>query len=327
MLIVAGLVGCEEGQLPQNYSIPGDVVKNSMPDTLGPSEVDKVMSGDIGGAIDESVSPVDPKCKPSSDQPGVTRPWTAEELERIRQAEEEKERLEAGLAADDAFEVDDDFFKQLIKAPPKQCGYKLSRFSRPQVQAICDAMTAVIEDRPVQCHVSNCTTASFLGVLKLLKTRKDFPQMKDQFMCRSPFPKAYLTYATKNIRGFVQEYGLGETRRMRLTGGLESRSNQLKQNIEAGFPKKGYPLLLQRDQSRSNSAHSVIFSHFQTADGKPYVKGQPGTIAKVCYWSSNQSTRGSGNRCETISYMQFIDTARITDKIVNDGNSDPNQES
>ncbi len=227
-----------------------------------------------------------------------------------------KEVLETNLATVDSnFSDPDEFFQSITGEPPTNCRYSM-RMSTANVQKICQAMDDLSNDRPVResarCHVSNCSTASYLAMIQIAKTRSDWDQLQSRFTCSSPFPAAYRLFVGPNgLQAFMQEYDLGSTRRIVIRGSAESRSQKLQEDFSAGFPRKSDPILLQRDSTRGGTGHAVIFSHFETSGGQEYDPSNPQQISKVCYWSSNQSTNGSSNRCENVSYMNFIDAAQL----------------
>ncbi len=231
-------------------------------------------------------------------------------------AVEAKDELETGLAqTNTAFSDPDEFFQSITGEPPPNCQYSL-RINMANVRKICQAMDDLANDRPVResarCHVSNCSTASYLAMIQIAKTRSDWDQIQSRFTCSSPFPAAYRLYVGPNgLQAFMQEYNLGSTRRIVISGSAEARSQKLQEDFAQGFPRKSDPILLQRDRSRGGTGHAVIFSHFETASGQSYDPENPEQIQKVCYWSSNQSTSGSSNRCENVSYMNFIDAAQL----------------
>lgn len=218
--------------------------------------------------------------------------------------------------ANNTFEDPDNFFKSITTEPPPNCQYKLKGFTQAEVQKICNAMDDIAKDLPVRessrCHVSNCTTASYLAVIKIAKSRPDWENIKSKFTCRSPFPAAYRLFGGANgLRAFVAENDLGKTQRLVLQGNSDRRSKKLQDDFAAGWPRKNDPILLQRNASKDLTAHSVIFSHYTTESGADYDPKQPEKITQVCYWSSNYGTKGTSNRCEPISYMDFIDAAQI----------------
>lgn len=234
-----------------------------------------------------------------------------------QEAYEAKEKLEKELSqVDTSFEDVDTFFQSITTAPPPGCGYKLSGFKTTQTRAICQAMDDLANKREIRdsakCHVSNCSTASYLAVIQILRERKDWESIQDNFTCKAPFPKAYLTYVGSNgLRAFAAEYGLGDTKRISLPGNSSKKAGLLAESFTSGWPKKSDPILLQRDKSKKHTAHAVIFSHFESDDGAIFDGKSDKKITKVCYWSSNLGTKGTANRCEPISYMSFIDAARI----------------
>lgn len=244
----------------------------------------------------------------------TTQTITPEDLEASYEA---KVELEENLTtADNTFDDVDEFFRSITTEPPPNCRYKLKGFTTAEVRKICRAMDAIAKDQPINeddlCHVSNCTTASYLAIIKIAKSRSDWDRIKSRFTCTSPFPAAYRMFGGPNgLRAFAAEYGLGESRRLVLSGNADRRSEKLKTDFAAGWPKKSDPILLQRDDSKGRTAHSVIFSHYETASGENFDPSNPQTISKVCYWSSNLGTRGTSNRCEPISYLSFIDAAQI----------------
>tara|TARA_R110000868_G_scaffold248282_22_gene504755 strand:+ start:23946 stop:24935 length:990 start_codon:yes stop_codon:yes gene_type:complete len=230
-------------------------------------------------------------------------------LARVQESEEAKDELEQKLPENPSFEDLDEYFLSLTNEPPPQCGYKLSRFSQAEVNAICQAMDDAANDRPVGCHVSNCTTASYIGIIKILKTRENWAELKSNFTCRSPFPATYLTFGQRGPRWLASNFDLGESRRINIS--RSGAAQILKDSFGEQFPRKGDPVLLQRNAANGNTGHSVIFSHYESASGSEVGANSSETIDKVCYWSSNQSTRGSSNRCESISRLSFLDTAHL----------------
>ena len=237
--------------------------------------------------------------------------------ENQQKAEEAKRILEAQLASKSGidFEDEDEFFRSITGEPPPNCQYGL-RINTANVNKICQAMDDLANDRAVResarCHVSNCSTASYLAMIQIAKTRSDWSSIQSQFTCRSPFPAAYRKFVGPNgLQAFMQEYNLGDARRIRLSGNADSRSAKLQSDFAEGFPRKSDPILLQRDQTKGGTGHSVIFSHFETSPGETYDPENPQQISKICYWSSNQGTSGTSNRCENVSYMSFIDAAHL----------------
>ncbi|PIP90250.1 MAG: hypothetical protein COW01_09735 [Bdellovibrionales bacterium CG12_big_fil_rev_8_21_14_0_65_38_15] len=231
-------------------------------------------------------------------------------------AEVAKDELETNLAqtAND-FSNEDEFFASITGEPPPNCQYSL-RINQTNVNKICQAMDDLANDRPVResakCHVSNCSTASYLAMIQIAKTRSDWSSIQSRFTCNRPFPEAYRLFVGPNgLQAFMQQYELGDARRIRLNGSAASRSTKLQSDFAQGFPRKSDPILLQRDQTKGGTGHSVIFSHFETSSGSTYNPESPEQISKICYWSSNQGTHGSSNRCENVSYMSFIDAAHL----------------
>lgn len=236
--------------------------------------------------------------------------------ENQRIAEEAKNVLETNLAqTGTGFTDADEFFRSITGEPPPNCQYSL-RINQTNVNKICQAMDDLANDRPVRdsakCHVSNCSTASYLAMIQIAKSRSDWSSLQSRFTCSRPFPEAYRLFVGPNgLQAFMQEYDLGDARRIRLSGNAASRSTKLQSDFAEGFPRKSDPILLQRDQTKGGTGHSVIFSHFETSSGSTYNPESPEQISKVCYWSSNQGTRGTSNRCENVSYMSFIDAAHL----------------
>lgn len=241
----------------------------------------------------------------------------------IQKLEQERQMAESGSTS---FTNIDDFFNSIIDEPDPNCGYRLggpkSPYPRPDINKFCAAMNDLANDRPVsaenKCHISNCTTASYMAIIQTMQTRSDWDEKKHLFECSRPWPAAYSTYKGANgLIAFAQEYDLGSSRRMTLTGPEargKTKAQILQDFLSDGFPRKSDPLLLQRLPTRgfpSGSGHAVIFSHFETASGQEYSPDQGQQISKVCYWSSNGSTNGAGTRCEDISIMQSIHTAQI----------------
>lgn len=250
---------------------------------------------------------------------------SAADAELIRLQKLEEERLMAQRGSTSFTDIDE-FFNSIIDEPEPNCGYRLggrrSPYPRSAADQFCAAMNDLAHDRPVsaesRCHISNCTTASYLAIIQTMQTRSDWDEKKHLFECTSLWPAAYDKYKGPNgLLAFAQEYDLGASRRMPLIGPEargKTKSQILQDFFADGFPRKSDPVLLQRlptSSFPSGSGHAVIFSHFETADGEEYSSETSRPISKVCYWSSNGSTSGAGTRCEGIEIMQSLHTAQL----------------
>lgn len=205
--------------------------------------------------------------------------------------------VSSGCSPLESSELGDEFlpFRELTDIPIAGCGYKIRGFTKSDVKALCEGIAAACEADKPTCHVSNCTTASYLGIIEQMRTRSDWEEKKSEFTCRPPqgFGKAYRTYTEADgLRKLFNRHDLGNTKRI-----SPSRLPEMK---EKGWPSKGDALLLQR---KSGSGHAVIFDKYE------YDKS--GKIKEVCYWSSNSRTKGAGKQCERISKMQFIDVGKV----------------
>lgn len=197
------------------------------------------------------------------------------------------------------------------------CGYKLKGFTYTDLANLCKARNAIIDgtetDPPElkSCHVSNCTIASYLGIIELLKTRDNYEDIKEDLKCRlsesgkfkgwGPIYSEYIKYSgLEHLTDYlVENYELDAQYEL-------LQKDQLKTYADQGIPAKGNPLQLNRS---GGSGHAVIFSN--------YRRNEAGEVTHICYWSSNYSANGTGivtspsdeipqegeggNRCESLT--------------------------
>tara|TARA_Y100000768_G_scaffold388163_1_gene382544 strand:- start:21915 stop:23138 length:1224 start_codon:yes stop_codon:yes gene_type:complete len=205
----------------------------------------------------------------------------------------------------------------------EQCGYQTG-FSQAQLTEICRARNAVIDDTATNpeslryCHPSNCTTASYLGIVNLLKTQPNYDEIKDQLKCRMNasdefagwgpiYGKYILGGGLRQVADHLREnFGIQtETHSSSIAHNtsLASATSELDSLASRGIPTTGDPIQI----DRSRSGHAAIFGQ--------YRRDSAGTITHVCYWTSNQGADGTaamtsgynavrdgeiGNRCEPI---------------------------
>lgn len=192
-------------------------------------------------------------------------------------------------------------FNMFTDSMPEECGYGYKSLSLQTVTKMCTAMRQVASDKMASCHKSNCTTASFIGIIQLMKTRKDWDKKKHLFNCRPKrrFGKAYLEYIKADgLRKMFKKYNLGKTKRVKI--------RDLSKQVNNGWPKPGDPILVQR---KNLSGHSAMFHSYKYKNNK---------INEVCFWSSNSRTRGQGLKCEKIRTLSFIDVAKVDNTFEND---------
>ncbi|MCB9062540.1 MAG: hypothetical protein H6622_13540 [Halobacteriovoraceae bacterium] len=233
-----------------------------------------------------------------------------------------KEEYEKGLPKESVYKVSENDFsvKNLSSDPPANCGYKSGNsekgqgFKRNETNKVCQAMNDVITGVQTKCHLSNCTTASFLAIIKILKQRSDFEKKYLHLLeCKKPFPRFYLDYGQANLIKFTADYELGKTARIEIPykDSPKSISDTIKNQFAKGIPQSTDALKLDRNETVFYAGHAAIFSHFKTDDGKIYNGNQKGIITEVCYWSSNYNTNGSGARCEKLTRIGSMQFARI----------------
>ena len=205
-------------------------------------------------------------------------------------------------------ESDDGFpFELFTRTMPSECGYGYKKLSRSDVTKMCTAIRAVTNGESATCHMSNCTTASFIGIIQLMKARPDWEEKKKLFNCRYKrrFGKAYQEYIKPDgLRKMFKKFKLGITNRIKI--------KNLESELKKGWPSPGDPILVQR---KNLMGHSAMFHSYEYKNNK---------IHKVCFWSSNLRTQGQGIKCEPISSLMFLDVGKIDNPIQNEGRRNEN---
>jgi hypothetical protein len=173
---------------------------------------------------------------------------------------------------------------------------------------ICKSFNRAINGKPLPTpQAGHCSSASFLGVILMLKNHRPevLEKFKDDFTCNEKarggwkYGKAYTLFAN-NYNAWVKKY-LGKKNLFWI------RRKDLSLNYSLGVPEVGDSVVI----NRKRSGHSVIFSH--------YEKNRVGKITKFCYWSSNSNPYGRprgyqdgmGMRCESIGRIQSLSVGKI----------------
>jgi hypothetical protein len=168
---------------------------------------------------------------------------------------------------------------------PMGCGYKWKGFNSKRYRT---AVANFIKNDKIDCMHSMCTSAVFLAFIAHLKKLKEDGKISQaKFNDLSKFGgKAYkILNNAADPSSLVKKYGLGKGIVVHASSGKIGRSKKI--------PKAGDIVQLWR---KNKSGHSVIFKGFADEDGD-------GRNDLICYWSSQGSTKGFGNRCENISVI------------------------
>ena len=185
-----------------------------------------------------------------------------------------------------------EFYAKINKSFPKGCGYAWKKFNTPGFK---ETLAAFLKDGTIKCskrHQSMCTSATFLAFL--LKAKELVTERKltrEQVEAWADLHGPAWAYLNDQARPdlLLKNLNLGEGRVL--------RKNEI--------PTKNWPAQGDLVQVwRSNrSGHSVVFSNF--------LKSPEGKNIGICYWSSNQSTDGYGERCEPIEKVDHLVAARF----------------
>ena len=244
---------CDElqsvGHFLKTGSFDKAAVETTVTSELPKAAASEVMEGDLAGAVDKLVAPPGEK--------ECLSPWERVKRDARLRAEKGKEDTNREIAemGDLHVDIEGNLLNRVTSFAPKNCGYKLEKFSQSQVNLMCQAMNEVINDEPVNCHVSNCTTMSYLALIKLAKLRPDWEEKKSLFECTSPFPSPYLHYGNAGIAAFVDEYGLGQSKE------LSSNQSVLKDQFGGeGWHREGDALGLERKNGSAIKSSLAIIS-------------------------------------------------------------------
>lgn len=195
-------------------------------------------------------------------------------------------------------ETSEDLFATLEKFPQGcKYHYRKPRFTSSDVEAFCLNM---VNGGIPTCAPSNCSTAAWLALL--IKLKEKGRQDLEDFGCKPPkgLGKAYQLFAMEynGLMRLFDEYDLGPTKQI--------SPSALEREAKNDWPAKGDVILFQRRASGlgalNGSAHTAVFSHFERENGK---------ISSVCYWSSNQKTKGYGYQCESLGRMAFLQVGKV----------------
>lgn len=288
-----------------------------------------IKTGRITRAINEYVAPVTSDDCEDKKQIVETKPIAPPVKLEVKVITEEQpepvlapEPVEAELASADpvlrtpSSEIS---FEEITSEPPptnmckgQRSGYQLRNksirspkgWTRSDWRNYCKGIDNIIAGKPVGCQVTHCTSASFFGILKKVRLRDDFNvqktfvsrngkrirgSLKEMFQCKgsSSYGIAYDIYnAGYGLKNLMEKMQLGEYKQF-------SNMKRLEQNEK--YFKRGEPVHIDR---KNGSGHAVIFDRFKKSNGK---------ITHICYWTSNSSTRGTGDKCESLgNRMKFL---------------------
>ena len=187
----------------------------------------------------------------------------------------------------------DTLFDLVSKSIPNGCGHKWENFNK---QAFQELITRYVEDGTVLCdpakYPSMCTSAVFLAFVKSLKDRRAKDLItQEQFNSWALVGGPAWIYLNSMARPDL----LFET--LKLGTGKTLRRNELP---DSDWPREGDFLQIWREDQ---SGHATIFAG--------YLKDTKGVTKGICYWSSNQMTKGYGKRCESLSVVNRIIVGRF----------------
>jgi hypothetical protein len=184
--------------------------------------------------------------------------------------------------------------KYLDENYPKNCGYSFPDWKGAYSRAFKPNVFAVLAGKKPNCHVSNCSTASYLALVEAIRGTEHEKKLQGKFKMGGPL------YAKFVYEGNMIEnvFGPGE-----FNLGSFEKINRMDEATITDFEARGWPspgdfLILNR---RNGSGHSVVFSHYQGT----------GNTREVCYWSSNRGTKGMGVQCEQTRKMGSIHAGRV----------------
>ena len=184
------------------------------------------------------------------------------------------------------------YYSQVLKNFPKGCGYAWKKFNTP---AFKETVKEFLKSGKVLCskrHQSMCTSATFLAFLmkakELVKERKLTLEQVEQWAdLKGPVWTILNAQARPDL--LLQEMNLGEGRTLRQ-----------KEIPTDNWPGQGDLVQIWR---KDRSGHSVVFSNL--------LKSPDGKVVGLCYWASNKSTNGYGEKCEPIEKVDRLIAARF----------------
>ncbi len=184
------------------------------------------------------------------------------------------------------------YYASIIKTFPKGCGYKWQGFS---TSGFNETISEFLKSGKILCsseHQSMCTSAAFLAFLmkakQLVKDKKITQAQLERWAdLRGPAWPILNIQARPDL--LLKELDLGDGRIL--------RQNEIPTD---NWPSKGDLVQIWR---KDRSGHSVVFSNL--------LKSSNGKVMGVCYWASNKSTNGYGERCEPIEKVDRLIASRF----------------
>lgn len=177
-------------------------------------------------------------------------------------------------------------YQTTFKAP-KNCGYKWRGFSLYQYKQTVERYIATDK---INCGPSMCTSAAFLALVA---------KAKELYQSGEISPRQFRELTVPQEKGYMILNSNAEPNTLVESFGIGTGHTQYIADKELG--KDGVPVAGDLVQIwRSNgSGHSVVFKGFvdENNDGVPEM---------LCYWSSQTSTEGYGDRCETTDDMDRV---------------------
>ncbi len=184
------------------------------------------------------------------------------------------------------------YYASLLKTFPKGCGYSWKKFSSSGFK---ETVREFLKSGKVLCskrHQSMCTSATFLAFLmkakQLVKERKLTLEQVEQWAdLKGPAWPILNDQARPDL--LLKEMSLGDGRVLRQ-----------KEIPTDNWPAQGDLVQIWR---KDRSGHSVVFSNL--------LKSADGQVLGLCYWASNKSTNGYGEKCEPIEKVDRLIAARF----------------
>lgn len=170
---------------------------------------------------------------------------------------------------------------------PEQCGYKWPGFDHEGFVATVEQFKN--EDK-LECKESMCTSAAFLAWvahIRHLRAMGKVTESQYQKWTEVNGKAHRFINHTAEPNELVEAFGIGK-------GYLQYIDED--ELGSDGVPRPGDLVQIWR---KSGNGHSVVFKGFIDKD----KDGQPDLM---CYWSSQPSTKGYGNNCETVEDMDRI---------------------
>lgn len=190
---------------------------------------------------------------------------------------------------------DNDSLFSFLSRFPKGQGYNVDVHPK---NVFCDNVKNIVDDtNKIGNSSSHCTIASYQAILYKIRhsSHWDRPEIKSAFSsCSSGAESPYGLYlGSDGLRNLFEKYQLGNTKVI--------QPGELAQYEKQGWPSEGDPILFQRHMvwkgREQITGHSAIFTRYMKKNDQ---------ITHICYWSSNTSTDGYGEKCEIIDYKKMI---------------------